>query len=250
MKRSRYHDGPRELLFESVSSLPHIYFLEKEISNNKDANIISIDLKNDNKPIQDISPVMEGINLLKISNFKSEPIKKENDIYGNPIMKGPFSVFYLDSMNDSKESIFNLQFNTSDKQFEIPQGVNDIGIELVDFIAMSKKGFHLKDIEIKQKTVLNVENAIKSIVLENIKGDVPIEVYATDPITIVSVNSNIKVIVTYKNRKYLQNTEKQIEKFTNTDSLTNINLISIFIIFILGSVILYLINVKNCRLIN
>ncbi len=239
-----------------LKTTPYIKILEKEISNIKDVNIMSLDLLNNNKPIQDISPVIEGINLLKISNFKSEPIKKENDLYGNPVMKGQLSVFYLDSINDSKETIFNLQFRPSNK---VDLGIGELKMKLVNMIKNRNNTIYLKDTEIKQKTEINIETTEKLnvyeqpiLILENIKGGygIPVEVYATDPITIISIDSFVNVIVRYKNRKYLQNKVKQIENFTNTDSLTNINLISIFLIFILGSVILYLINVKNCRLIN
>ncbi len=249
---------PIEKRVEVFKTVSYINILENEFSKLQNVNVISLDLLNNNKSIQDVSPVLEGINLFKIHNFNSIPPKKENNIYGNPVMIGPFNVFHLDSNNDSKETIFNLQFKTSDKQqLQMTQYFRDFGTSLVKLSNLRKNGIHLKDTEITQKTEVNIETTEKLsvdqqsiVILENIKGDVPIQISTTDPITIVSINSNIKVIVTYKNRNYLKYTVKQIENFTNTDSLTNINLISIFIIFILGSVILYLINVKNCRLIN
>ncbi len=238
---------------------PYIYILEKEFSALKDVNIISLDLLTNDKPVQDVSPVMEGTNLFKISNFHSVPPKKENNLYGEPVMIGPFSAFYLDSVNSSIETTFNVQFKTSDKpSLQTNQQLKNIATSLKNFAKSRQSLIYLNDIEITQKTEINVENinmnlAIPQIIiLENIKGKVPIVVSSTNPLTIVSINSNINVVVTHKNNRLFENKIKlnKIEYFTNTDSLTNINLISIFLIFILGSVILYLINVKNCRLIN
>jgi hypothetical protein len=151
----------------------------------------------DTLPISDIT--VQDYQLMKIKIVSREPSSRPV-IYNKPIgpitMIGPINIFYLNSYLNNN-TIFNLEFKKNNTKLT-PQ--LDY---ILDTLKKSKTVLYINDINVKRKVHIedldSLDNRPEVLILDNIKTESQVYIKNKYRLTLIVVNSNIKVEFIYNN---------------------------------------------------
>jgi hypothetical protein len=151
----------------------------------------------DTNPISDIT--VQDYQIMKIKIVSREPSSRPV-IYNKPIgpitMIGPINIFYLNS-DLNNNTIFNLEFKKNNTKLT-PQ--LDY---IVDTLKKSKTVFYINDIDTKGKVHLEdldlMDHRPEVLILDNIRTESQVYIKNKYRLTLIVLNSNIKVEFIYKN---------------------------------------------------
>lgn len=178
-----------EHLIDSLAKTGSVFlnYIINDYSKMVKPDVLNIDILNQNKG-----------NLIKLTNFNVTK-KSDNNIYGNIKALGSMTVFYLESIIPSTETIFNMEIKNSSKP--LTQEMT----QLIDSIKEPIKVLRFKDI--KSEGPINIRDLDTDVlILENINNtNFNNKITSDRPFILIIINSNFNFQYILKTQKMLLN---------------------------------------------